>query len=109
MLVQINRYRVQPDKMNVYRAIQERAGELYHRYSDSPSVLLRSQDDPCQWTEIRWYSDEAAYHQRMMQLNQEPEMAALWSDLQTTLDPTSPLVVEEYYDQVDLSALMSQN
>lgn len=108
MLVKIDRYRVRPDKIQQHRLIQERTRQLYHRYFQHPSLLLRSQDDPCQWISIHWYPDEETYHHRMLLVNSAPEMDGLVHAFQSVLDPDAPFIQEEYYDQVEVESLLSR-
>lgn len=108
MFVKIDRYRVKPDQIEQHRAIQERAGALFRKYFQHPFMLLRSQDDPCQWVSIHWYPDEETYHRRMTRVNAEPEADSLWQAFQAVLDPGVPFIQEEYFDQVDLNDALSK-
>lgn len=106
MLVKIDRYRVRPDQIEQHQALQERAKALYHKYFHDPVMFLRSQDDPCQWVSIHRYPDEETYHRRMARLNAEPETGSLWEAFRAILDPRTPFVQEEYYDQIDAKNLI---
>lgn len=109
MLIKIDRYRVRPDQLDRHQAIQTQVEALYRRLIHQPCLLLRSQDDPCRWVSIHWYPDEAAYHRRMKLMNAAPEAGALWQALQSTLDPNSPHIEEEYYDPVSVEVLLNDD
>jgi len=100
MFVKIYRYRVQPEKIEDYLGIQERAGKIYQKHVHYRAVYLRSQDDPYLWQEIHWYPDEETYHRSMELINAEPEIKQLWREFQATLDPNDPEIHEEYFEQI---------
>ncbi|NWG15407.1 MAG: hypothetical protein HXY41_02115 [Chloroflexi bacterium] len=106
MLVKIDRYRVRPDQIEQHQTLQARARALYRKYFQDPVLFLRSQDDPCQWVSIHWYPDEETYHRRMTLINAEPESVSLWEAFRAILDPRTPFIQEEYYDQIDARNLV---
>jgi hypothetical protein len=100
MFVKVYSYRIRPARAKEFLRIQERAGHIYRKHVAYRAVHLQKRDDPCQWLEIQWYSDEAAYRRSMELINAEPEIERLWREFQTVLDPEDRTIVEEYYNQM---------
>jgi len=100
MYVKVYSYRIQPGKVKEFLDIQERAGRVYKKHAKYRVVLMQKVDDPCQWLEIQWYQDEAAYRRGVDLINAEPEIELLWQEFQMLLEPVDDTVIEEYYNQI---------
>jgi len=100
MFVKVYRYRIKPARVKEFLSVQERAADIYRKHAAYRVVHLQKQDDPCQWLEIQWFEDEAAYRRSMDLINGEPEIERLWHKFQTVLDPEDKTIIEEFYDQI---------
>lgn len=96
MFVTTFRYRVRPEKLGDYLDVQRRASEIYAQLVPNPPLYLQSANDPCQWLELHWYTDDMAYRLIRNQLSQHPDIPALWQAFQETLDHTFPGFLEEF-------------
>lgn len=99
MFVKQYTYRVHPEYAERCREIQRRAGEIYDEYVDSRTVVLRSEDNPWQWTEIQWYRDRETHDEAMERINAEPEISRLWREFETTLDRDDSKIHEAHFEQ----------
>ena len=100
MYVKVYSYRIQPGKVKDFLDIQERADRIYKKHATYRVVHLQKVDDPCQWLEIQWYQDEAAYRRGVDLVNAEPEIKQLWQEFQSLLDLADNTVIEEHYNQI---------
>ena len=100
MFVKVYSYRIKPARVKDFLNIQEQAADIYRKHAAYRVVHLQKQDDPCQWLEIQWFEDEAAYRRSMDLINDEPEIERLWQKFQTVLDPGDNAITEEYYNQI---------
>ncbi|MBX3411952.1 MAG: hypothetical protein KF708_04480 [Pirellulales bacterium] len=97
MFVRLFRYRVLPERLNRYLAIQEQAGNIYRRHDSVRTSYFQSAGDPCTWLEVHWYPDESTCRRVTEEISSEPVIAELWQEFQRTLDPHFEASIEEYH------------
>ena len=99
MYVRICRYRVLPQQMERYMAIQRRASEISKKHGIGVATYFQSAHDPYEWMEVYRYSSQAACRVTIGGLSQQPEIMALWEEFQQVLDPAYSMVVEEFHER----------
>jgi hydroxymethylpyrimidine pyrophosphatase-like HAD family hydrolase len=96
MFVKVYEYHIQPEKIEEFFKIQERAGEIYRKYLESHTIYLKKQDNETKWMEISRYKDESEYKKSIRLVNEHEEIQHLFSDFQSLLVPDSELVEEDF-------------
>jgi len=96
MFVRLFRYRVLPERLTRYLAIQEQAANVYRRHEAVRTSYFQSAEDHCTWLEVHWYPDEAACRSMTEEISSEPLIAELWEEFQRTLDPQVEPTIEEF-------------
>lgn len=96
MFVRLFRYRVLPERLTRYLAIQEQAGNIYRRHEAVRTSYFQSAGDHCTWLEVHWYPDEAACRRITDEISKDPLIAELWAEFQRTLDPQFEPTIEEF-------------
>ncbi|RBP03347.1 hypothetical protein [Rossellomorea aquimaris] len=96
MFVKVYEYHIQPEKIEEFFKIQERAGEIYRKYLESHTIYLKKQDNETKWMEISRYRNESEYKKSIRLINEHEEIQHLFSDFQSVLVPGSELVEEDF-------------
>jgi hypothetical protein len=96
MFVKVYEYHIQPEKIEEFFKIQERAGEIYRKYLESHTIYLKKQDNETKWMEISRYKDESEYKKSIRLIDEHEEIQHLFSDFQSLLVPDSELVEEDF-------------
>lgn len=105
MYVKIYRYRIQPDKVGRYLEIQRQA-TVYTRDTFNYEIsLLRSKEDPWEWTEIHRYWVKESFERASIVADSEPELKRLFPEFQRTMDPNDRGIKSESFQQYALGTI----
>ncbi|WRP07841.1 hypothetical protein U9J35_06630 [Rossellomorea aquimaris] len=96
MFVKVYEYHIQPEKVEEFFKIQEKAGEIYRKYLESHTIFLKKQDSETQWMEISRYKDEGQYKRNISLINEHEEIQHLFSDFKSLLVPGSKIVEDDF-------------
>ncbi|WP_044339725.1 hypothetical protein [Rossellomorea aquimaris] len=95
MFVKVYEYHIQPEKIEEFFKVQEKAGEIYRKYLESHTLYLKKQDGT-KWMEINRYKDESEYKKSIELINEHEEIQHLFTDFQSLLVPGSEIVEEDF-------------
>ncbi|MGM0753994.1 MAG: hypothetical protein ACQET6_18960 [Bacillota bacterium] len=96
MFVKVYEYHIQPEKIEEFFKVQEKAGEIYRKYLESHTIYLKKQDYGTKWMEISRYKDESEYKKSIELINEHEEIQHLFTDFQSLLVPGSEIVEEDF-------------
>jgi hypothetical protein len=97
--VNVYRYRLRADAVHRCLEAWRSAHAIYARHLPGSSVVFfRSREDPSAWLEVATYPDENAYRRAFPAVNADPELRALWAEIEAAL--AEPVVREEAFEEV---------
>jgi len=102
MFIKVYTYHVIPERVQDFLEMQVQAENVYSRYIEKQSLFLRSKDDSAKWMEIHIYKDETRYNESIKIINQQKEIADLYSKFMKLIISKEELT-EENYEQIVLS------
>lgn len=105
MFVKMYQYHIQPDKVEEYLHIQEKALEIYSSYLQFHTMYFKSNEDETKWVEISRYKNKEEYQKSIEIINEHSEIQVLFAHFQSLLVPEKSEISEE--DFVELKELSS--
>ncbi|MBT2687468.1 hypothetical protein J7I93_04645 [Bacillus sp. ISL-47] len=100
MFVKLYEYRIRPENEQELLDIQKKAGEIYRKYTEVQTSVLKSKEDQSKWTEISYFKSEEEYHNMLPLINQDDEIQELFKKFQSLLISS---IKEEDYEQKNLN------
>lgn len=85
MFVKIYHYYIQPDKIEEFLSIQEKALKIYSENINFHTMFINSKEDETKWIEISRYKDEKEYIKSMTIINEQKEVQELFARFQSLL------------------------
>ena len=94
-VIKIYRYRIQPERVPQFLAIQRRADVLYREHVEYSVQHCRSRTDPWQWTEIHTYPNLEMLLKADSLTDHCAPLRDLFAEFLATLDPKDQAIGEE--------------
>jgi hypothetical protein len=104
MFIKTYTYRILPDKIKEFLALQREANAFYRERVDFNVEYLESDRIPGEIVEIQYFADRQTCEKAKRELEADPRSLELERRFETMLDPHAPPVREEEFEQLDMQA-----
>jgi hypothetical protein len=104
MYIKVYKYHIIPGKEQDFLDIQAKAENIYSRFIEKEALLLRNKDDSTKWMEINIYKDESSYNESIKIIDQQKEIADLYTKFLNVIISKKELK-EESYEQIVVTCL----
>ncbi|MCM3090590.1 MULTISPECIES: hypothetical protein [unclassified Cytobacillus] len=85
MCIKLYQYHISPENQQELMQIQRKAGEIYRKYIDVQTKILKSKTDETKWTEISFFKSEDDYLNKMPLINSDPGILELYRRFESLL------------------------
>ncbi|MEH7884342.1 hypothetical protein V7654_08445 [Bacillus sp. JJ1609] len=99
MFIKVYTYHIIPEREQDFLEIQAQAENVYSRYIEKQSLFLRSKEDCTKWLEVQIYKDEISYDESIKIIDQQKEIADLYTKFLKLIISKEELT-EENYEQI---------
>ena len=86
MFIVTYRYKLPPDKIREYIAIEQEATQIYLEHGCQGVEIYRDSKDPRYWMEINKFSDQEHYESVIAKVDEDPRIAPLFEELKGLLE-----------------------
>jgi quinol monooxygenase YgiN len=80
------RYKLPPDKIKEYIAIEQKATQIYLEHGCQGVEIYRDSKDPRYWMEINKFLDQKHYDSVIAKVDEDPRIAPLFEELKRLLE-----------------------
>ncbi|WP_442600209.1 hypothetical protein [Neobacillus sp. D3-1R] len=100
LFVKVYQFHIKSDKIDEYIKIQDQASEIYSKYIEFQSFILKSKAEETKWVEISRYKNEEEYNKAMKMINEYAEIQLLYKNFQSILLDEKQEISEEEFLEV---------
>ncbi|RBP93060.1 hypothetical protein DFO70_106191 [Cytobacillus firmus] len=96
MHIKLYQYHIRPENEQELLLIQQKAGQIYRKYIDVHTKMLKNMIDETKWTEISFFKSVEDYQNKLPLINSNPDIQELYRRFESLL--ISDIVEEDYED-----------